>query len=343
MKLGVKLPTSGPFATAEAILQVAQAAERYGYDSVWVHDHLTRSPEDAEHHFVGGSWESWQRPVTPNVFEAVATLAWVAAQTARVALGTSVLILPARNPVWLAKEYATLDQFSGGRAILGVGLGGSAYFQRELRAGGQFAEIDKPGAYVSEAVDVVRKVWSEPSLSYDGGYFHIDNAEVFPKPVNGSVPVWLGVRGPLGRRRVGRYGDGWLPMYLSPDELKTGRDEIRKVAADHGREPDSIVIASEHWLAIDSDRERAFSRSERTRKGLVEYSKAQPTTGAHYGKFHHSERSDTCNLVGDEDLVRQRLEEYRSAGAEHLIVRVIGDSVAQMIESIEWLRALVQP
>jgi len=341
MKLGVKLPTSGPFTTADAILRVAQAADRCGYDSVWVHDHLTRSPDDAEHHFVGGSWESWERPVIPNVFEAMSTLSWIAGQTTRVALGTSVVILPARNPVWLAKEFATLDQFSGGRAILGVGVGGSAYVRRELRSGGIFEEIHKPGAYVTEAISVIRSVWSEPKLNYDGRYFHIEDAEVYPKPVNGSVPIWLGVRGPIGRKRVGTYCDGWLPMYLSADELSSGRKEIRSIAEENGRDPDAIEIASEHWLAIDTDQARAFERSERTRKGLVAYSMAQPGSGAHYSKFHHADRSDTCNFVGDEELIRQRIEEYEAAGADHLIVRVIGDSVEQMIESVEWFRSLV--
>jgi probable F420-dependent oxidoreductase len=341
VKLGVKLPTSGPFTSPENVLRIAQAADRCGYDSVWVHDHLTRSPDDAEHHFVGGSWESWQRPIVPDVLEAVSTLAWVAGQTTRVALGTSVVIMPARNPVWLAKEYASLDQLSGGRAILGVGPGGSAYVSRELRAGGLFEPPERPGAQTNEALAVMRGVWAEPKFNFTGEFYSVEDAEVYPKPVKGTIPVWLGVRGPIGRKRVATKYDGWLPMYLSPDEIAQGRAEIRELAEAAGRDPDTVEIASEHWLALDQDRERAFTRSERTRKGLVEYSKAQPTTGAHYAKFHHSDRSDTCNFIGDAELVTERIEAYRAAGVDHLIVRVIGDSVDQMVESVEWFRSLV--
>lgn len=334
MKIGLKLPTSGPFARKDAILEFAQAAEALGYHSVWAHDHVTRSAEDAEHHFVAGAWEAWERPIVPNVFESISTLLWIAGQTERILLGTSVIVMPLRNPVWLAKTFATLDCLSSGRAILGVGVGGSAYIKKELAAIGHPEWSERVGARTEEAIELMRGVWSESSFSHSGAFFSIANAEVFPKPVNGSIPIWYGGRGPIAHRRVGRLCDGWMPMYLSPEEIAEGRVTIRSTAEACDRDPDAITIASEHWLAIDSDTKRALDRSERTRKGLVEHFKAQPDTLPQYAEFHREGRSDACNFVGDHDVVRRRLDQYRDAGVDHLIMRVIGHDRAEMMRSI---------
>src|SRR5919106_4286020 len=190
MKLGVHLPQFGRVAGPDAISRVASQAEDLGFDDVWVSDHLA-IPDGVRY--------------PPSfLYEPLQALAWAAAATTRVDLGTSVLILPYRHPLHLAKELASLDQLSGGRVIVGAGSG---WLEGEFEAlGVPFAER---GVRSDEAVDVLRACWEgDDPVTFSGPTVELKAMKVRPKPAH-RIPIWIGGRGPGGLRRgVGR-GGGW--------------------------------------------------------------------------------------------------------------------------------------
>lgn len=335
MKIGVKLPNSGPFASADRIRTVALEAERLGYDSLWVHDHITRSAADAKNHFVAGSVEAWQPPILPNVFEAMSTLLFVAGITKRVELGTSVIVLPLRNPVVLAKEAACLDQLSGGRLVLGVGLGGDLYAREELGAIGALHLMGKRGRVADEWIEIMRAVWQLPSVTIHGKFIDIVEAEVFPKPVRaGGLPIWYGGSTEHALRHTGQHADGWLPMFQLPDELVEGRRRIEEIAQDAGRDPSPLQVASEHWLSISTDRTKAETFATSTIEGLADYVDALRGTRTGRERYGRLDRS----LVGDPDSILRQVRAYQAAGVDHIILRVIAHNFDEMIESLELFR-----
>jgi probable F420-dependent oxidoreductase len=208
---------------AEAFWRFVDRAEERGIDSIWLSD----------------------QPVAPIgaasfVLDPMIALAGVAARTRKLKLGTSVYVLPLRNPVLAAKELATLDFLSGGRMLLAVGVGNEE--KREYEACG--VPKAERGGRLDEAIEVMRRLWREPEVTHDGRYFHLDRIVVNPKPV-GPLPIWLGGRSEAAFRRIGRLCDGWLPSATRPDEIAAGIAQIQAFAAEHGRQ-----IEPDHFGAV---------------------------------------------------------------------------------------------
>lgn len=182
-------------ATTEGIVESACKAEELGYDAVMVNDHVI--VEDTPQ--LAASWG--------NVYDPLMVLSYVAARTSRVMLGTSVLILPYRNPVVTAKMFATLDQMSGGRAILGAGSGWSE---------SEFAALDVPyhqrGARATEYLRIIQTCWAEGKSTFHGKFFNFDDMHVNPKPVQKPhPPIWVGGSSHASLRRAARFAQVWAP------------------------------------------------------------------------------------------------------------------------------------
>ena len=203
MNFGVILPTFGIGADRGSILETSREAERLGFDSLWLTDHIALPASDAARF--------------GHIYEAISTLAYLAGTTQRVGLGTSVLILPQRNPVEIAKQIATIDDLSNGRVTLAVGVGWSR---------GEYANLGynfhNRGRRMDEALKVLKILWSgENPSSFHGVYYHFDNAVVSPSPVqNGGPRVWVGGNSPAALRRAVSLGDGWHPNAHSPSALR---------------------------------------------------------------------------------------------------------------------------
>lgn len=168
----------------------------------------------------------------------VVALSFAAARTRRLKLGTSVLVLPGRNPVLVAKELATLDRLSGGRLLPAFGLG--AVDPHEQQAFG--VRRGERAAWFDEALPLIRRLWTEPEVDHDGARFTLRGVRVRPTPVQRPPEVWLGGIAPSELARVGRLADGWLPSFISPTEAAEGRRRVEETAAAHGR-----VIDPEHF------------------------------------------------------------------------------------------------
>lgn len=196
---------------------VVDALEDLKYDSLWLSERIGGEAPD------------------PMV-----AMAYAAGRTATLKLGTSVMVLPGRNPVVLAKELATLDRMSGGRLLPAFGLGVAD--PHEQQAFGVARETR--AKMFDEAISVLRNCWSAAPLTHHGTHFHYDTLEVLPKPTQEHIDIWLGGIAPSELRRVGRLSDGWLPSFVTPGDVEQGRVVIEATAAEHGR-----AIDPEHFGA----------------------------------------------------------------------------------------------
>ena len=230
MKLGFSLLNNQGIEDVHTLVALAVRAEELGFHSVWVHDHVFNVGHVRER--IGG------RPY----YEPLALLSYVAARTSRVRLGTSVLVLPYHNPIRLAKTAATLDVLSGGRLILGVGVGA---IESEMEAMG--TPFTQRGAFTDEAIAVMRELWTSDAPRFDGYYSRFDGMAFSPKPTQRPIPIIIGGVSRAAIRRVVRTGDGWQPLGLSPDalahEIATLREEARVCDRDAAAIPVSIAMS----------------------------------------------------------------------------------------------------
>jgi len=233
MKLGFSLLNNWGVGDAQALVDLACRAEELGIDSVWVHDHVF----NVGHVFdrIGGK----------PYYEPLTLLSFVAARTRRVRLGTSVLVLPYHNPVRLAKAAATLDVLSGGRLIMGVGVG---LIEKEIRAmGSPYAER---GAFTDEAIAVMRALWTQDEPKFEGKFSRFDGMKFSPKPLQKpSIPVVIGGVSRHAIRRAARLGDGWQPLGLAPEALGQGMADLREAARAAGRDAATIPVSIAMSLA----------------------------------------------------------------------------------------------
>lgn len=234
MKLSVEFPSVSYREGPEAVLRMARALERIGFDHIDIFDHVVMG------HPIEG------RPPGPYnagmpILEALMTLSHIAAVTTRVTLGTEVLVLPQREPVLVAKQVSTLDTLSGGRVRLGVGVG---WQESEYEALGE--SFRTRGARMDEAIALMRAYWGEARVDFAGAHYRAIAMAMEPKPPQGrQIPVWIGGYSEAAFRRVGRLGDGWLASRVT-DAIDARRsiEAIRRYAETAGRDPASIGLQS---------------------------------------------------------------------------------------------------
>lgn len=247
MKLafGVSLQGRGVLADRDVLTTLARRAEALGYDSIFVTDRLlipvhsaTRYPYSPTGTFPLGPDEPWLEPLT--------ALTYLATITSRVKVGTSVLVLPYRHPVHVAKAVATADYLSGGRVILGVGIG---WWREEFQALG--IPFEERAARTMEALALLKVLWTQPRVRFQGRFYRLDEAGgVLPHPVQRPhVPIWIGGHSDGALQRVAAIADGWHPLALrppvrlDPEELSTRLRRLRTLATAAGRDPEAITVA----------------------------------------------------------------------------------------------------
>lgn len=234
MELGVSLPTAGPLAIPANIARMAREAEELGYAAVWTFERLLRPTGGAS--MFGG-------PVQPvpeiyrSVFEPLETLAYVAASTSRIKLGTSVVDALFQPPVLLARRFATLDQLSGGRVIAGLGQG---WMPQEFETAN--VPMRRRGAGFDEAVEAMRACWGPDPVEYQGRFYRIAPSEVNPKPVQERIPVLLGAMTPAGVARAARVADGVNPIAFSAHQITGTVKTFREAAESAGRDPSTLSV-----------------------------------------------------------------------------------------------------
>ena len=280
---------------------LVEVGDTWGYDSLWLSDRV-----------VGEGCSP----------EPLIALGMVAAYSDRLKFGTSVLQLPIRNPVILAKEMATLDFLSNGRFLPAIGLGQDD--PREYEACGVSKE-DR-GRRTDEAMDVMRRLWREDNVTYEGRFFSLHDVTISPKPVQvPSIPVWVGGRTEAAQRRVGRVGDGWLVSSATAEEVKEGVEAIFASAAKHDRQFDEDHIGALLGFYIAPTRKEAESAAEPFM--------LRQRPDAHYREY---------NALGTPEQVEETLRRYLDAGASKFVVRPMC-SPELAIEQLELLGREILP
>lgn len=287
-----------------AVATEARHAEDAGYDGVAVGEHL----------FFHGPH--------PNGFVALAA---AAGATSRIRLLSSLTVLPLYPAALAAKLATTLDQVSGGRFDMGVGVGGE--YPPEFVAAG--TEVTERGARTDEALELLAALWSGGPVEFDGRFTRVPGLQLAPGPVQpGGPPIWLGGRRPAAIRRAGRFADVWMPYMYSPEQVAASLAEVRAAAEQAGRDPATVRGSIFCWGGVDPD-------ASRSRQEVVD------GVGAVYQQ-DFSRQADKYLLHGDPDRVAARAREYAEAGAETLIFSPVGEGTRRQ-EIVEVFTRSVLP
>jgi probable F420-dependent oxidoreductase len=274
---------------------VAELAESLGYDSIWAGDHV-----------------SFHNPIV-GIDVALSVFATV---TKRIAIGSGIVLLPLRHPSLVAKTFASLDWLSGGRVVLGVGVGGEG--PKDFEAVG--VPASERGARTNEALRALRELFRGGPASFSGRFFAFEGVEIEPQAVQpGGPPLWVGGRSEAALRRAGSLGDGWMPIWVSAEKFAAGLREMRS----WGREVTAAVVLP---ALVDDDGERA-------RRLLAEHLsrryrfEVEPHLVARY-----------C-CAGTPDECAAVVRTYADAGAEHVVFNP-GCGPEDFLSQVERLRAV---
>lgn len=282
MQFGFVLHNFGPLASPKRVVEMAKFAEKLGFESLWVSDHLFIPRALADEY--------------SNYLEPLNTLSFIAAVTEHAKLGTSVLVLPLRNPIVVARETVTIDHLSNGRLILGVGAG---WLEDEFRAVN--VPISERGLILEEQVNVLRSLWNEDQPNFEGKYTRLKNIVFQPKPVQTEgPPIWIGGNSEAAIRKAARMGDGWHPVALSPSEMARGIRAVKESKISSGR--------------------FAFSL-----RRIIEIKEPQST----------EEPTEVGTLVGTLREIRSILEEYQRIGVQHFICYFDKDDMDKLLFTLK--------
>ncbi|MDP6377556.1 MAG: LLM class F420-dependent oxidoreductase [Pseudomonadales bacterium] len=243
MKFGLRYCNTGRYVQPEKAVELLQAAEDAGFESAWTVEHtivpagyVSRYPYSEDGKMADGR-------VDFPIPDPLIWLAYVAAQTSTIKLGTAILILPQHNPVTVAKQIASLDVMSNARVLLGVGVG---WLREEFEV--LNSDFESRGARTDEYIRAMRHLWRDDAPTFDGEYVRFSEAYCRPQPVNGTVPVIIGGHAPAAARRAGRLGDGFFPARDLSEELVA---LMRQTAVDAGRDPEAIEITTGSPVDMD--------------------------------------------------------------------------------------------
>jgi probable F420-dependent oxidoreductase len=231
IQVGVVFPQTEIGSDPGAIKSYAQTAEGLGYTHILAYDHVLGANPNRP----GG----WQGPYSSKdpFHEIFQLFSFMAAVTEKIRFVTGILILPQRQTALAAKQAASLDVLSGGRLRLGVGLGWNAV---EYQALGE--NFHNRGRRVEEQVELMRRLWTEELVTFEGKWHSIPDAGINPLPVQRPIPVWFGGNHPNVLRRIGRFGDGWLPNKLEAEDARPYWEQIKQHALEAGRDPGTIGL-----------------------------------------------------------------------------------------------------
>lgn len=289
-----------PFGTADGFWRWVDICEESTLDSIWQTDRL----------------------ISPfPMLESMTALAAVAGRTRRLKFGVNVLSLAFRDPVVVAKQFATIDYLSNGRVLPAFGIGNPR--------GAEWSSMNRDtagrGRRTDEALEIIARLWHEESIDFSGRFFELTGAGICPRPVQKRIPMWIGGHSPAAVRRTARYGTGWQAGLLTPQEVAPVIAAIRDAAAANGR-----TIDDDHYGA-----------------GFPFYFGSPDDPAPAAALSRHKERAGTDGreylCIGDAATIMARLTAYIEAGASKFILRPVGLNEGEVIAQTERLIAEVMP
>ena len=336
MRVGVGFPgcregTAYPvgFVRSGDLAAVARRAEELGYYSLWSNDHLTTP------HGVRAT-----QAEIPNFYEPVVTYATFANITERLRFMLGVITLPQRDVVLLAKQVATLDRLTGGRVMLGVGLGA---YREEFEAVHPRLKGAHRGTMVEEGIQGLRRLFADERASFTGRYVQFAGVELAPKPSQRPFPIYVTAHASSGLERVGRLGDGLIVAARSPEQTRHEWAEVRQAAAAHRRDPGALSLHVQTWLAFGDTTRQAEERvlgSQHFRRmsaGLPSGGDRLRTDDELLAEYRAG------NLLGTPAAVAAQVGAFRAAGASHLGIIFLVDSMDGLLADMEVFARKVVP
>jgi probable F420-dependent oxidoreductase len=235
-------------------------------------------------------------------------------------------VLPLRDPVLLAKQVATLDRLTGGRVILGVGIGA---YREEFVAQWPRRHAERRGHLLDEGLAALRALFTERETSYAGAHVAFDRVELAPKPMQRPFPIYIGGHNEQTIARAARYGQGWLPGWRPFDEIKARTALLRRLTTEAGRDPRDVEAAVQFTVMLGRTPEEASARYRKT--GMVQHRRSL----AHSGR--DPALAEANNLIGSPASVLETLDFLAKADVDHLCaLQFPHDSVEEMLEQMEW-------
>ncbi len=260
VEFGFSLPGRGPLATPDQILKLATRADALRYASVFVTDHVVLPVSAARSVYPYAASGQLPGGANQDYLDPLALLGWLAHATRRIKLGTSVLVVPYRNPLVTAKILATIDRLAGGRLLLGTGVG---WLREEFEAVAA-PPFEERGRVTDEYIALMRAAWTTDPVSFEGRYYRVKDVHALPKPAQKrGIPIWIGGHTDAAVRRAATLGDGWHPIALRPpgllfpEEYATRVAQIRTWAKGAGRDPNAITLSVRVPMAVRSPRSKA--------------------------------------------------------------------------------------
>lgn len=308
-----------PFASVEQIVDLAKFAETLGYHSVWGNDHMTTQ------RYVREEFED-----APRFWEVLVTLSYIAAETTTLGLATGVLV-PAmrRDIVVLAKQVATLDHVSRGRLLLGLGVGA---YREEFEALHPTWKVHR-GDLLEESVRALRFLFSESPASWHGAYHEFEDVDMFPKPLQQPLPIYIGGNNINAVRRAALYGEGWMGAGMPASQLAEAVRRLRQIARENGRDPEQIDVAPQFVACIGDTHEQAMElfRDSQMFNHLVSLSGTTLKDQVEAG-FDMAD----IDLIGAADEIIEKVETLLEAGATHISGLLFpADSVSQLRDQMQ--------
>jgi probable F420-dependent oxidoreductase len=291
---GIEIPQfffDGPV-DVEHIRNFVMKAETLGYDSLWLQERIISDFP---------------------MLEPVSLLNYVAAITAKVRLGVSVVLLTLRNPLQLAKSISTLDCISGGRAVLGIGLGGGHLGSHEEVFG---YSREKRVRRFTEAVEVMKLLWTEPKATFQGSFWNFKDVSMEPKPLQKPhVPIWFGGHHENALKRAVKHGNGWMGAGSSSSSAFIRESAIiRRYLEEAKRDPASFDIAKRVYVAVDNDKARA---ERRLREWFAR-------------RYKNAELGPRVSIWGSTDECTEKIQEIVCAGAQRIVFNPMFDETAHL-------------
>ncbi|HSE83827.1 MAG TPA: LLM class F420-dependent oxidoreductase [Thermodesulfobacteriota bacterium] len=273
-------------------IEIAKKAEELGFDSIWASDHVIMPDR-----YVGRFSEVFYDPFV--------LLASITAQTSKIRIGTSVIILPYRNPVVVAKMVATLDVLSGGRFIFGVASG---WMKEEYDALG--VPYHERGKRTDEYIRIMKELWEKDNPKFEGEFFRFSSIKFYPKPhQKPHPPIWIGGNSEWALRRAAKFGDGWQPTGLSPDDVGMAVKFTKNFAKEIGIELENFAFSARNRLHI-------FNKSE------------EPSHSTQAGR-------PLFSLCGTKEEIISYLQRFKEAGVSHMVIDPTAKDDEEILQTME--------
>ncbi len=301
MKFGITIPLHRSV-EVKTNLELALRCEKLGFDSIWISDHVILP-------------KKYKSRFSEILYDPFVLLSSIAAQTKRIKLGTSVLILPYRNPIVVAKMVSTLDMLSDGRVIFGVGPG---WMKEEFDTIG--IPFNDRGRRANEYIKIFKELWNNDEPNFKGEFYNFSEIKFYPKPLQKPhPPIWIGGNSNKAIRRAIELGDGWHPVWFGPDEMLEKINLLRKHAVDAGRSLDNFTFSIRNRLRI-------LKKGEKTRDDSTKW------------------RGDlTFHFYGTTKEIIKYIEQFKNFGVSHIVFDIDVRNDRNMFNTLDIFSKEIMP